>query len=140
MASQTNASGIFQEDHWYTLCTYLTTVLGCHVFKSLGRKQTLPKLDKDKTFPQNLRPINLLSTTGKLFEGILKVVQRHIEERDLLNASQFCFRPRHSTTLQYMRLADHVTINFNNNMSMAAVFLDIERAFDTTWHPGLLYK
>jgi hypothetical protein len=25
-------------------------------------------------------------------------------------------------------------------MSTAAVFLDIEKAFDTTWHPGLLYK
>jgi hypothetical protein len=24
-------------------------------------------------------------------------------------------------------------------MSTAAVFLDIEKAFDTTWHPGLLY-
>jgi hypothetical protein len=39
-----------------------------------------------------------------------------------------------------MRLADHVTLNFNNKMSTAAVFLDIEKAFDTTWHPGLLYK
>jgi hypothetical protein len=33
-----------------------------------------------------------------------------------------------------------VTLNFNNNLSTAAVFLDIEKAFDTSWHPGLLYK
>jgi retron-type reverse transcriptase len=39
-----------------------------------------------------------------------------------------------------MRLTDHVTLNFNNNMSTAAVFLDIEKAFDTTWHSVLLYK
>jgi len=39
-----------------------------------------------------------------------------------------------------MRLADHVTFNFKNNMSTVAVFLDIEKAFDTTWHPGLLFN
>jgi hypothetical protein len=39
-----------------------------------------------------------------------------------------------------MRLTDRITLNFNNNMSTAAVFWDIEKAFDTTWHPGLLYK
>jgi hypothetical protein len=33
-----------------------------------------------------------------------------------------------------------VTLNFNNKISTAAVFLDIEKAFDTTWHHGLLYK
>jgi hypothetical protein len=54
--------------------------------------------------------------------------------------SQFSFRARHSTTLQCMRLADHVTFNFYNKMSTAAVFLNIEKAFDTTRHTGLLYK
>jgi hypothetical protein len=39
-----------------------------------------------------------------------------------------------------MRLTDYVTLNFNNKMSTAAVFLDIEKAFDTIWHCGLLYK
>jgi hypothetical protein len=30
--------------------------------------------------------------------------------------------------------------NLNNNMYTSAVFYDIEKAFDTTWHSGLLYK
>jgi hypothetical protein len=38
-----------------------------------------------------------------------------------------------------MRLTDHTTLNFNN-MPTAVVFLDIEKALDTTWHNGLLYK
>jgi hypothetical protein len=102
---------------------------------------TLPKPGKDPKFPQNLRPSSLLSTTGKLFEKvILKILQKHTDERDLLNASQFGFRARHNTTLQCMRLTDHVTLNLKNKMFTAAVFLDIEKAFDTTWHSGLLYK
>jgi hypothetical protein len=96
---------------------------------------TLSKNGKDPKFPQNLRPIILLSTTGKLFEKvILNSLQKHINERSLLNASHFGFRARHSMTLQCMRLTDHVTLNFNNKISTAAVFLDIEKAFDTTWH------
>jgi hypothetical protein len=60
----------------------------------------LPKPGKDSKFPQNSRPISLLSSTGKVFEKVtLEIVKRHIEERKLLNASQFGFRARHSTTL-----------------------------------------
>jgi hypothetical protein len=39
-----------------------------------------------------------------------------------------------------MRPTDRDSLNFNNNMSTAAVFLNIGKAFDTTWHPGLQYK
>jgi hypothetical protein len=94
---------------------------------------TLPKPDKDQKFSQNLRPIGLLSTAGKVLEKvILEIVQRHIEERGLLNGSQFGFCSHHGMTLM-----EHITLNFNKNMSMAEVFLDIKKTFDKTWHPGL---
>jgi hypothetical protein len=56
--------------------------------------------------------------------------QEHIEERGLLNASQFGSRARHSTTLRCIRLANHVTLDFNSNISMAAVFFDIKKVFE----------
>jgi hypothetical protein len=62
-----------------------------------------------------------LSTTGKLFEKVIeKLMQKRIEERGLLNASQFGFRARYSTTLQCMRLTDNVTLNLNNNIATAS--------------------
>jgi hypothetical protein len=89
---------------------------------------TLPKPGKDPKFPQNLRPISLLPTTDKLFKKvIIKFVQKHIKERGLLNANQFGFRASRGTTLQCMRLTNHVTLKFNNKISTAAVFLDIEK-------------
>jgi hypothetical protein len=66
--------------------------------------------------------------TGKMFEKvILKIVHRHIEGKGFLNTSQFGFRARHSMTLQCMRLMHHVTLNFNNTVSTAAVFLDVKK-------------
>jgi hypothetical protein len=96
-------------------------------FSKRAKVIMLRKPGGDPKFPQNLRPIILLSTTGKLFEKvILNVVQKNVEERSLLNASQFGIHARHSTTLQCMRLTDHVTLNFNNNMFIATAFLDIK--------------
>jgi hypothetical protein len=52
-----------------------------------------------------------------LFEKvILKIVQRHVEDKGLLNASQFGFRALHNTKLQCMGLTDHPTLNFNNKI------------------------
>jgi len=48
------------------------------------------------------------------------------------DAIQFGFHARHRMLLQCLRLTDHVTLNFNNNTSPAALFLDIQQVFDTT--------
>jgi hypothetical protein len=98
-------------------------------------KVTLLEPGKGPKFSQNLCLISLLSTTGKLLEKvILKIVQRHIEERGQ-PASQSGFH-----ACQCTRFTDHITLHFDNSMATVAVFLDTEKAFDTAWHLGLLHK
>jgi hypothetical protein len=59
---------------------------------------TLPKPGKHPKFPPNLCLISILSTTGKIFEmQILRTIQKHTEERNLLHVSQLGFRADHST-------------------------------------------
>jgi hypothetical protein len=97
------------------------------------------KPGEDQKFAPSLHLISILFTMGKLFEKLILRTQKHTEEKSFLNASQFEFRSDHSTTLQCMRLAEYITTNFNN-MLMAAVFFNIEKAFNTTWHSGLLHQ
>jgi hypothetical protein len=49
------------------------TAFGWLTFQSWKEAKiiTLPKTGEDPKFPQNLRPISLLPTTGKLFEKVI---------------------------------------------------------------------
>jgi hypothetical protein len=58
------------------------------------------------------------------------------DDVDISRAFVHVVTARHQCT----RLAYHVALYFNNSMSTTVVFLDIEKAFDPTWHSGLLYK
>jgi hypothetical protein len=62
----------------------------------------LPKPGKDPKFPQNLHPINLTNCPKTYW-------------RTKLAKYKSVWLP--CTSLQCMRLADHVTLNFNNNIS-----------------------
>jgi hypothetical protein len=75
----------------------------------------------------------------KLFEKLFaKTTQKHIDERNLLDVSQFGFPAYHSASV--LMLEDHITLSFNNEVSIAAVFLDIKKTFKTTWPCGLLHE
>ena len=74
-----------------------------------------------------------MDTIGKLFEKILVRILQEINERGLLRAEQFGFRPKHSTSLQLARLVERITRNFGEKRLTGAVFLDVAKAFDTVW-------
>jgi len=99
------------------------------------------KPGKDPALPSSYLPISLLDTMGKIFEKILLARILHIvSERGLVRYEQFGFRPRHSTSLQLVRLVERITGNFGEKRLTGAVFLDVAKAFDTVWIDGLLYK
>lgn len=101
----------------------------------------IPKPGKDPSNPLSYRPISLISTTGKLLERILAGRLRNFcEENNLLPNTQYGFRQQLSTTDALFRLKTEVTGALNRAECVLAIFLDIERAFDTVWHAGLLHK
>ena len=101
----------------------------------------IPKPNKPQTDPSAYSPISLLNTLSKLFERIIATrIQSHINLHHLLPHSQFGFRKRHSTTTQLARITEHITHGFNLHKHTGMLLLDIEKAYDTIWIQGLLYK
>ena len=99
------------------------------------------KTGKDKLFPQSYRPISLLPTLSKIFEKIiLSRIQKHESTHKHIIPEQLGFREKRSTVQQLYRVTNHISTNFNLKKSTALVLLDIEKAFDTVWHKGLIYK
>lgn len=107
----------------------------------IGKVASIPKPGKDHAVPSNFRPISLLSNIGKIFEKILLEQLSCIELKNkIFIPEQFGFRSSHSTIHQVIRLTEKISINFNKNRSSGMVLLDIEKAFDSVWHDGLLHK
>lgn len=107
----------------------------------LAKVTPIPKPGKDKGCSENYRPISLLNTLGKLFEKLIhKRISVFVAENDILNAEQFGFRPQHSTSHQVLRVVNHVRNNRAQRKSTGMVLFDIEKAFDSVWHDGLIFK
>ena len=101
----------------------------------------IKKPDKDPLFPDNYRPISLLPTIGKLYERLVLTRMRdHIEDNNLIPFVQFGFRFEHSTTLQLLRVINFASQAIDEKKHVVMTLLDVQRAFDTVWHPALINK
>jgi hypothetical protein len=109
----------------------------------LGRATVvaIAKPGKDLADPKNYRPISLLCTLSKIFERVSLIrIYRHIDQDNVFPDFQFGFRPHHSTCHKISRITNHVKNEFRNKVSTGMLLLDVENAFDTVWHDGLIYK
>lgn len=87
------------------------------------------------------RPISLLSNIGKIFEKIIfNRLREFTAMHNTITEKQFGFKKGHNTVHQVGRIKNRITTNKRLKKSTGVVLLDIEKAFDTVWHRGLLYK
>ena len=109
-------------------------------FKSAILK-LIPKDGKDATIPTNYRPIALLDNIGKIFEKLINSrLRQFLEENNLYNPQQYGFRQGKSTTHVTNLIHECIKHNHAQGYKTAILSKDVQKAFDTVWHSGFIWK
>lgn len=91
--------------------------------------------------PSNYRPISLISLRGKLLEKLIHDrLFSYLTDNNILTDRQGGFRPGNSTTITASLFISQVMEAYNLGHFTSAVFVDLQKAFDTIDHPILLNK
>ncbi len=89
----------------------------------------------------NYRPISLLSNLNKIFEKIMHSrLYNFLEIHNVIHNKQFGFRRKHSTNHALIELTESVRNALDKGKISYAVFIDLQKAFDTVDHEILLKK
>ena len=92
-------------------------------------------------YPENYRPISLLSCLDKIFEKLIhKRLMEFINKYKIIIWEQFGFLKKHSTMLALIDVIDNVRGYIDQGEYALGIFLDLKKAFDTVGHSILLSK
>ena len=98
------------------------------------------KPDKPKSNPLNCRPISLINNLSKILEKIIKnKLTNWAESNNKINDEQAGFRENKSTQDKIFQLTQTAMHARNMKRFSAAIFMDVEKAFDKVWHAGLIH-
>lgn len=127
-----------------TLLTIINAILKETYFPPRWKRATvimIPKTTPSSKFPQDFKPISLISAMSKIAERIILTrLKEKIQDHNILPDEQFGFRKDHSTELQVARMIEYATTAMSERKSTAAILLDVSKAFDRVWHEGLIFK
>ena len=94
-----------------------------------------------KHYPNNYRPIGLLSHFDKIFEKILcRRLISFLERNELLYCYQYGFRKLYSIGLALIEITDYIKRLLDEKKYVISIFIDFKKAFDTVDHEILLHK
>jgi hypothetical protein len=126
------------------LTNLINSMLSHSYFPESWKKATifpLPKPHKDPTLPNNYRPISLLPTLAKVAERVIHSrLQTEVTRLKLIPKQQFGFQRAHSTVHQLGRVIGDVSDAMTQRLTTALLLLDSEKAFDSVWIEGLVFK
>jgi hypothetical protein len=95
----------------------------------------------DRRFISNYRPISLICCVSKILESLLlKQINSHCDNHNIIPVNQYGFRKKCSTIHPLLKLHNHITTGLNKKECTVACLLDIQKAFDTVWIKGLIFK
>ena len=95
------------------------------------------KSDKETT--ENYRLVSLLSICGKVFEGLLYDTVWFFS-KNLLSSNQSGFRAGDSCINQLLSVNHELLSDFDIEIEVCGIFLDIPKAFEEVWHDRQIFK
>lgn len=99
------------------------------------------KKGKNGSDPTSYRPISLLPNISKVLEiTINDTINSFCKTNSLIPETQFGFRYKHSTIHAITKFTSDICWARNAGDCVGAVFIDLEKAFDTVWLDGLFFK
>ena len=99
------------------------------------------KKGKCATDPSSYRPISLTPSISSVFESVINNKWASFcDDNKIIPDYQFGFRHRISTTHAVHKLLSDVNSEIGAGRLVGAAFLDIEKAFDSVWLNGLIFR
>ena len=108
----------------------------------LKTAKVIPIHKKDSKLEfSNYRPITRLSNNDKTLEKLMyKRLSNILDKNKLIYSLQFGFRQNYSTSYALMHLTGTIKQSLDQGLFSCGIFVDLQKAFDTTDHEILLGK
>jgi hypothetical protein len=102
----------------------------------------LKKPDKDSYLkPGSFRPITISSYIGKIMERLIENrLKQFCFDRDVIDDEQEGFLPQRNTNRYLYKLIGSLKDAQQKKLNAIILCIDLEKAFDSVWIPGLIVK